>query len=268
MPHAIKLNNDILNDSFYQEGNTMVGAMMAFRDKEKATHEKTIDLSIATFLTPAKDSDKAIIFDGEQKITWGETGIRMTNKIEISFNREDYDGDESVLLDGGYYEENMDISNPYVYLMGSSIANNLKSRFSYFIEKDDVFTRNRLLAERCSRLDETPVRLVYREKDGIKKAFVLFDNQNEPKSEVLKFMDVMNAVSRSSIYSEKMYRVSRWNMSQRNNAITFENEKDDSDMFTINWSDILDIAPTVRGGNHKVNTNKDMLVNTITELTV
>ena len=196
---------DYMYNNFKRCGNTAAEMRVSFKEIENATKELDTDLSLFEVLSPQVVSGHYlktihplenfnITADGLQGVE--TVNIDITGCVDC-FN-------SPLLIDGGYCGRN-NIKDKYTYLTDDILfKRTLPTKINIpnctGILRDTIVSQN--LYE---MMDETPVKFIYREDNGIKKIFSVFSQLWNNVATLDDFLNAMSAIE---------YEVKYWEITQ------------------------------------------------------
>lgn len=250
-------NRNIMSDNYYVSGVEFSTAVHEFRRMEKATHTVKVDLSIVCAMSVISDSGilrPAVLLDGDDDMMVVK-GYDLCWKDAMYVNiraKEGMEGKGLYFQIGGACQTPIDVSDPYLIFIGEMAMPSL-TRHLRIPNYRKGFFRDATIGTCCSRIeDEDTVEFLYREANGIKKAFYCYSKAGA--AECLRFDDLWNT-ARKSI---KGIKVTKWEISQESRKVWFEGKNGNA--FSVEWSDTAKIAPSVTFGGklYKFKSKEDL----------
>lgn len=243
----------------------MATAKAAFSEIENATKVAKIDISIAAFLSPWRQTNGHVMtsfLDGEPLYELGPRGIvtKKLRTVQLDVPTAFEGIVNSVLVDGGEIEDIDRLDNENLYLMNSNAFFCLSQllKLGYTNTGTERLIRDQAFASECANtMDEMPLNVIYREKDGVKKAFAMFANEKTwpTLDEIIEAMDEVSRKTGSD------FRVEAWDITQKKRYVTFRDEN--QKRLTITLTDCEPRFPKVIRGTTKISVEDgDSLVNT------
>ena len=229
-------NRNFLSDKFYMSGSNYSGAVSAFHSIETATKSVEADLSLISVLSVIGKKGgirQTVLLDGNDELEVRDGNVCLKDASFINVKCKDAEAEDDFDLFfqmGGVYKTPVSISNPDLLAVSGLVFKPLSKHLKIEHKPDRGFFRDADVALKCASLEkEDVVHFLYREKDGVKKAFSCFVNSDGLG--FLKFDVLWNIVRKAS----RRTVISEWEITQTQRSITFLTQY--RQKLKVTWSD-------------------------------